>query len=128
MLTVTALEMYKIRLAIFGLLFFFLQAGVVAAYARCLGSGKYFGSEAESPFVTQYLECHEDLRVYTIAQAQNSSSKDYRIKGAPSWQRVSYPSVTDNTYLSWRTPLFSLLSLFPYRSISIYQFKAVYRI
>ncbi len=126
----------KSRLVIFALTFFFLGAGVVGAYLRCLELWPISEEQSETVKAGSVdshsgggvLDCPEDWSRYRYIQAKNSL-KNGHIKGhkSPAVIHVvsGYSSLTN--YASRTAPPL-LSSAFPYPSVAIYQLKVVYRI
>ena len=125
----------KSHLAILALSFFFFLAGALNAYARCFEnwptSGSQYeirnGSDAESHSHGDSLHCLEDLTAYATKQASNLAEQKSSIVRAANGTGISYSKSTDPALAS---SIFLPLSasLFPYRAISLYQLKVVYRI
>lgn len=122
------------RLAIFAFSLFFLQAGLLDAYVRCLeASWSSVGDRSERPKSIQnsvsddeVSHCAEDWSAHRTIASPHLLKKDVRTDWA---QPISFVAA-DHINLPGHSgrPFVLLLSQFLYPSIAVYQAKVVYRI
>lgn len=127
------------RFAVLAFILFFFPVALVGAYVHCFeawpqfedrfGTAKYTIQNSNSE--DEVLRCPDERKPYRLIQAQRTAKKDPRSEWAKANRPQSLSSVASgHTNLARYSaqPFASLLPLFPYPSIAIYQAKVVYRI